>query len=395
LSVKMKLDTVIVRFGGEIGVKGEWTRRTYERLLLKNIKKVLNYHKIEYDEFLRFPGRIYIKTEMPYEASEKLAKVFGISSVSPAVETTSKLDDIVQKSLELAKETLKENGSFAVRCRRVGKHSYTSMDVCRLVGEKILNEFCNWNLKVDLENPEVEVQIEIRDEKAFVYSNILSGPGGYPLGAQPKLVCLLSGGIDSPVACWLVMKRGAPTIPVYFDNYPFTDETTLKRAREVAKKLSEWAIGYPMKLYVVPHGPNLIEIGENCPERYICILCKRMMYRIVEEIADKVKAAGIVTGESIGEQASQTLWNLRILDEAAKRYPVYRPLIGFDKAETEQLAKKIGTYEISIQKAMGCTAVPRKPATRASLKAIMKAEKKLDIQRMVRKSLENTKVLNL
>jgi len=391
----VKFDTVIVRFGGEIGIKSEWTRKSYENLILKNIKKALTFHNINLEEFSRRSGRIYIKTKAPIEISEKLVKVFGISSVSPAIETTSNLEDIEEKSLELAKEKLGENAKFAVRCRRIGSHPYTSMDVCRRVGQIILDELATRKLKVDLENPDVEIQIEIREDKAYVYSEVLHGPGGFPLGSQPKLVCLLSGGIDSPVACWLVMKRGAPITPIYFDNYPFTDETTLKRAVKVAEKLAEWAIGYPMKLYIVPHGPNLIEIREKCPERLTCILCKRMMYRMAEEIARKEKAEGIVTGESIGEQASQTLWNLKVLDEAAKQYPVYRPLIGFDKVETERIAKKIGTYEISIQKAKGCEAVPKRPATRASLKNVIKAEKALDIESMVRSSIKNAKILDV
>ena len=391
----IKFDTVIVRFGGEIGIKSEWTRKSYENLILKNIKKALTFHNINLEEFSRHSGRIYIKTEIPIEVSEKLVKVFGISSVSPAIETTSNLEDIEEKSLELAREKLGENAKFAVRCRRVGSHPYTSMDVCRRVGQIILDELAARKLKVDLENPDVEIQIEIREDKAYVYSEVLHGPGGFPLGSQPKLVCLLSGGIDSPVACWLVMKRGAPITPIYFDNYPFTDETTLKRAVKVAEKLAEWAIGYSMKLYIVPHGPNLIEIREKCPERLTCLLCKRMMYRVAEEIARKEKAEGIVTGESIGEQASQTLWNLKVLDEAAKQYPVYRPLIGFDKVETERIAKKIGTYEISIQKAKGCEAVPKRPATKASLKNVIKAEKALDIESMVRSSIKNAKILDV
>ncbi len=391
----IKFDTVIIRFGGEIGIKSEWTRKSYENLILKNIRKTLTFHNVSFKKTLQYPGRIYIKTETPIEAAQKLIKVFGISSVSPALETTSNLEDIEKKSLELAKEKLGENSKFAVRCRRVGSHPYTSMDVCRKVGQAILEKLANLKVKVDLENPDVEVQIEIREDKAYIYSEILHGPGGFPLGSQPKLVCLLSGGIDSPVACWLVMRRGAPITPIYFDNYPFTDETTLKRAIRVAEKLAEWAVGYPMKLYIVPHGPNLIEIREKCPERLTCVICKRMMYRIAEEIARREKAEGIVTGDSIGEQASQTLWNLKVLDEAARQFPVYRPLIGFDKVETENLARKIGTYEISIQRAKACEAVPKRPATKASLKSVHEAEKALNIEEMIRKSLRNVKILDV
>lgn len=215
------------------------------------------------------------------------------------------------------------------------------------------------------------------------------------MGTQPKVVCLLSGGIDSPVACWLAMKRGCPPVLVYFDNEPITDETTTNRAVHVAQILFEWAIGFPRRVYVVPHGRNLMEIKEKCPKRLTCILCKRMMYRVAERIANRERAEGIVTGEALGEQASQTLRNLRVLTTAAERYPIHRPLLGFDKTETEQIARKIGTYEASTQKAKGCTAFPSKPATSADPRKVTKAEKALNIEEMVEKSVNSLRIVNL
>jgi len=391
---RIDFDTVIVRFGGEVGIKGEWTRRSYERLLVKNIKKTLEYHSLNYDKIIYTRGRIYIKTGEAIEICKKLSKVFGISSLSPAVETSSNLDDIVEKTVSFAANVLSSKKTFAVRCRRVGVHPYSCMDVCRRVGQKILESFPKLGLKVDLEKPDISFQIEVRDDKAFVFSDVIHGAGGFPLGSQPKLVCLLSGGIDSPVACWLVMKRGAPIIPIYFDNSPFTDETTLERAVKTAKVLFEWAIGFPKELLVVPHGQNLLEIKEKCPEKLTCILCKRMMYRIAEKIAKKTGAEGIVTGESIGEQASQTLQNLRVLDEAVKEYPVYRPLIGLDKLEIEHMAKKIGTFEFSIEKAMSCRAVPRRPSTKAKLKVVLECEQSLDVDFIVNRSIENIRSIS-
>ena len=387
----MEFDSVIVRFGGEIGIKGRWTRRTYEKLLLKNMKKILKHNDICHGEIIRKSGRMYIKTGNAHETATELTRVFGVSSVSPAVETIAEMNEVVQKAVELAKKILKSGSSFAVRCHRVGKHSYSSMDVCKEAGEQILTSLKNRNLKVDLKNPQFTVAVEVRDDYAYVYTETLHGVDGFPLGSQSKAICLLSGGIDSPVACWLVMKRGCPITPVYFDIAPFTDETTTVKALDVARKLFEWSVGFPRKIYVVPHGKNLETFVRESARKLTCILCKRMMYRIAERIAETEKAEGIITGESIGEQASQTLHNLRVLSEAVAKYPVHRPLLGFNKLETEELAKKIGTFEISTRKAEGCSAVPRRPATKARLEIVKKAEEELDIEGMIEESVREAK----
>jgi thiamine biosynthesis protein ThiI len=179
------------------------------------------------------------------------------------------------------------------------------------------------------------------------------------------------------------------------DNAPLTDETTTEKALETARKLFEWSIGYSGKVYVVPHGKNLQTIMAKAPRKFTCLLCKRMMYRIAERIADIEKAEGIVTGEAIGEQASQTLVNLRVLDEAALNYPVHRPLLGFDKTETEALARRIDTFETSIRKAKGCTAAPNQPSTQAKLEAVRAAEEKLDTQGMAKESVKAAKIVTV
>jgi thiamine biosynthesis protein ThiI len=388
-----EFDSVIVRFGGEIGIKSEWTRRTYEKLLLKNIKNTLKHHKIAYNESVRKRGRIYIKTNKANEVASALKRVFGISSVSPAIETTASMSDITQTAVNVAKDTIESQSSFAIRCHRVGEHSYSSMDVCKEVGKQVLTSLKDRNLKVKLNNPQFTINIEIRDSKAYVFPENVQGPGGFPLGSQAKVICLLSGGIDSPVACWLAMKRGCPAVPVYLDNTPYTDEATTAKALDVAKKLFEWSIGFPRKAYVVPNGKNLETFVKEAPRKLTCILCKRMMYRIAERIAEMEKAEGIVTGEAIGEQASQTMHNLRVLDEAPAKYPIHRPLLGFDKTETEAIARKIGTFEISIRKAKGCNAAPNKPSTKARLEIVKEAEEKLDIEHMIEESLKKAQIV--
>jgi len=264
-----------------------------------------------------------------------------------------------------------------------------------VVGQRILDDFGEkLGLKVDLDKPDVKLGVESRNDEAFVYSDVIYGVGGMPLGTQRRLVGLLSGGIDSAVASWLVMKRGCLVVPAYFDNAPFTDETTTERALNVAEALFDWAVGFPRRVYVVQHGENLKKIMK-CSRKFTCLLCKRMMYRIAERLTDMIGAEGIVTGEAIGEQASQTITNLRVLSNAAQKYPIHRPLLGFDKAETVAIARKIGTYNISSRKAGGCTAVPSKPSTRAKLKEVIKAEEKLNMKEMVERSIESLKVVKV
>ena len=388
-------DTIIVRFSGELWLKKLWTRKYYEKRLARNMRQTLKHYEVSYSELVRKHGRFYLKTDSAMEAADKLARVFGVSSVSPAIETSSKLDDVIEKSMLLAKSVLKAGGSFGVKCKRVGEQDYSSDDIRKLLGQRVLDVFGESHcLRVDLDNPDVVLGVEVRDEQAFIYSQNIDAVGGMPLGVQPRLIGLFSGGIDSAVGLWLVMKRGSPVVPVYFDNCPFTDETTTERAYQVAEVLFNWAIGFPRKVYVVQHGENLKQIMQT-NRKYSCLLCKRMMYRVAERLAEQLHAEGIVTGEAIGEQASQTITNLRVLNSAVKDYPVHRPLLGFDKEETEAIVRKIGTYKFSSKKAGACTAVPYQPSTKAKLEEVLKAEEKLDIEAMVTRSLESIKIVEL
>jgi thiamine biosynthesis protein ThiI len=388
-----QLDSIVVRFGGEIGIKSEWTRHFYEKKLFRNINNALTHYNLPCEETTLTRGRIYIKTKNCQESAYKLTRLPGISSVSPATQTSADMNQIVQVALDAARAMTKKRGTFAVRCHRVGTHSYSSMDVCREAGKRILTDLKELKLHVDLTHPEITVSIEVRDKEAYVFTETLQGVGGFPVGSQAKVIGLLSGGIDSPVACWLAIKRGCPLVPVYFENSPLTDEATTAKALETAKKLFEWSIGYPRNMYIVPHGKNLETFMEKAPRKLTCLLCKRMMYRVAEHIADIERAEGIVTGEAIGEQASQTLTNLRVLDEAGLKYPVHRPLLGFDKTETTELAKRIGTLKISTRKTKGCDAAPSKPSTQARLEVVKNAEKELDIEEMVSATVKAAKII--
>jgi thiamine biosynthesis protein ThiI len=360
---------------------------------MRNIQKTLSHFNLTPKDLTHRSGRIYIKIQEGVETASHLTQIFGVSSTSPATETTSKMPQIVQTAIDLAISETAEWTSFAVRCNRVGTHPYSSMDVCKEAGKFILENLKDRHLRVDLTKPQLTIGIEVWNEEAYVYSQTFDGPGGFPLGSQGKVVCLLSGGIDSPVAGWLAMKRGCTVVPIYLDNAPLSDETNTSKALETARKLSEWAIGFPMRTYVVPNGRNLETFMEKAPRRFTCLLCKRMMYRIAERIADLEKAEGIVTGEAIGEQASQTITNLRVLDEAAAKYPIHRPLLGFDKVETEALARKIGTLAASIRKAKSCGGAPNQPATKAKLEMVKNAEQTLDIEKMADESAGAAKIV--
>ncbi len=287
----------------------------------------------------------------------------------------------------LAKEKGDKPLKFAVKCRRVGQHAFTSMDVCRRVGAKILEEMGGRGWRVDLENPELTINIEIRDEDAFLYFDIIRGVGGLPLGSQGPVLCLISSGIDSPVAAWLSMRRGCTITLLHLNIQPYSGEETIKKVVELTKILAKWSPAFKVKLLMAPFGEVLKNIIEKCPSKLTCVLCKRMMLRIAEKIALNRRLMGIVTGDSIGEQASQTLRNMAVISEAVRKIPIYRPLTGFDKPETEKLARDIGTYEISSRPDEGCKAAPSRPTVAAKIDEVIEAEKQLDIESLIDSSI--------
>ncbi len=358
----------LVRYS-EVFLKSEPVRRRWENTLIRNIKKVLEC------KVRRERGRIWVLTE-DENAREKLRKVFGIVSFSECVHC--KLHELERAVLDFCRKIgIDKAKSFAVRVKRVGEHDFTSQQKAAELGALILRNFPH--LKVDLENPEKTIYVEIRGEDCYIFGEIVKGAGGIPLGVEGKLVSLFSGGIDSPVATWMMMKRGCEVIPVYFDCSPFTDESTLRRAKEVAEVLK----GYwpDFELRVVEHGEFLKKVKDVLKEKrlesYTCVLCKRRMLRVAEAIAREEGAKGLVTGESLGQVASQTLDNLLVLDDACD-LPIYRPLIGLDKLEIEEIARRIGTFDVSTKPATECKAVPKKPTTKAKLEKVLEIEEKLE-----------------
>jgi thiamine biosynthesis protein ThiI len=378
--------TIIVRYG-ELALKSERVRRRFERCLIKNMKLALKGidHKITSER-----GRIFVTTGKVDPAVKRLIHVPGIVSVSPAVKVSSKMGSITSAAVKAAKKTLAPKKTFAIRTRRVGEHKFSSQDVNVAIGSAVLKAVPG--ASVDLSAPNQEISIEIRDKNAYVFTDTLTGVGGLPVGSQGNVVALLSGGIDSPVAAYLMMKRGCIVSLLYFDNRPYTDDKTRERAIAVGKKLADF--GPNTELRIVQFGRVLRAFIAKSPPKLTCVLCKRTMLKIGEKIANQVKAEALVTGESLGQVASQTLTNLRAIDEAVE-LPVMRPLIGMDKVEIERIARQIGTFEISTRQVGSCSAVPRYPETYARLEEVIKVEKRLKVSTLIKSALSKIEVIRL
>jgi len=375
--------TVMVRYG-ELALKSERVRRRFEQRLVNNIELALR--GISHD-IMKERGRIFVDTNST-TAAARLVKVPGIVSVSHATRTKATIAAIRRAAVAVARRNVNAGESFAIRANRVGEHPFSSQEINEVIGSAVLKAVPK--SKVNLSNPDHTVFIEARGGDAYVFTEKMLGVGGLPVATQGNVVTLLSGGIDSPVATYLMMKRGCVIFPIFFDNQPYTDNRARVRVISVFKKLMEY---YPkLEMRVVPFGQILRSFVEQAPRELTCVLCKRAMLKVAEQIAGKVRAEAIVTGESLGQVASQTLTNLRIIDQASN-LPVLRPLIGMDKVEIERMARAIGTFEISTKPAAGCSAVPRYPETYAKLEKVLEAESRLDIQALVDVALNKEKLV--
>ncbi|MDD5235902.1 MAG: tRNA 4-thiouridine(8) synthase ThiI [Methanocellales archaeon] len=386
--MKLNCDAILVRYG-EIGLKSDRTRGRHERILVDNIKSVLEFNGKEYSLIKRDWGRIFIHAS-DESIADLVANVFGVVSTSPVITTESDLQAMARVAAELGEETIRVNESFAIRPHKAGLHDFSTRDIGVACGDAVYDRVHTLNPRIDLGAPNREIFVEARKDKAYVYTKVLKGVGGLPIGTQGKMVALISGGIDSPVAAWLMMRRGCEIIPLYYDNEPFSDEVMRKNVSKCIDILQRWAPNFPMRVYEIPHGSNLFAIRENCDKKLTCILCKRMMYKIAVEIAKKEGAHGIITGSSLGQVASQTSANM-LAELWGIDFPIYHPLIGADKSEITDLARRIGTLEASTSAKKSCTAVPKYPATLAKIDDMLREEGKLDIEMLISESLDKAK----
>ncbi|MBU4139576.1 MAG: tRNA 4-thiouridine(8) synthase ThiI [Euryarchaeota archaeon] len=380
-------DIILVRYD-ELALKSKRVRAMYEAVLVKNLKAMLNADGSSYTGISREMGRIFIHSDDP-NALKSAVKVFGVVSASLAYTCEPTLESAAQVCAILADGIIKEEQSFAIRSRRAGNHDFTSRDVAVACGN-VVDQGGEKNITVDLENPDVEIFVEIRQNKGYVFTGYVKGVGGLPLGTQGKMVALISGGIDSPVAAWLLMKRGCEIIPLYLNNEPFSDETTRERAMQCIDVLQKWSPLKKFTIYEAPHGENLLAFISNCNNRLNCVMCRRMMYRIAFEVLKIEGAHGIITGSSLGQVASQTSQNM-LAETYGLEYPIYHPLIGLDKLEITDMARRIGTFETSTKPATCCLAVPEYPSTAAKLWEVSEAEKMIDVPTLLDSMVKNIK----
>ena len=383
-------DTVIVRFGGEIGIKAPFTRKQYERRLNTNIKASLKHHAVPYSALSRIPGRLYIRTNCAEETAQKLSQVFGISSLSPAFATSSDLVEILDATARLANRCFKQRESFAVRCHRVGKHPYSSQEICARVGEHILSSLQKLKLTVDLTHPKRTLQLEIRDRKAYLFTDVVKGAGGLPLGTQPKLICLLEDDARSAVACWMTMKRGCPQVLVNISADLIASRKEARRSEKIAETLMEWSIGFPARLRIARLNRSVEKTLEKHPPELALIVRKRLAFRIAQRIAEATRAEGIVTGDSLGKNPAHSVHCFKILDEAVKGLPVYRPLLGLDDDEIASKAKNIGFVKTLMRKADQ----PRVEAA-MELGRVREIEHKLDSEKIIDDTIRSIKTIEL
>jgi len=362
----------------EIGVKGK-NRYLFEDALVQQIKYALRRCEGEFT-IRKTPGRIYIDatTDFDYdETIENLKTVFGISGICPMIcvedEGFESLCKTVVKYIEDV--YFEHNQTFKVMARRARKnYPLDTMELNRELGGVILDAFPD--MKVDVHNPEIELTVEVR-EKIYIYSEIIPGPGGMPVGTGGKAMLLLSGGIDSPVAGYMISKRGVKIDAVYFHAPPYTSERAKQKVIDLAKLVSRYS--GPIYLHIINFTDIQLAIYEKCPHEELTIIMRRYMMKIAEAIANETECLGLITGESIGQVASQTMQSLAVTNEVCT-LPVYRPCIGMDKQEIVRISEEINTYETSILPYEDCCTifVAKHPVTKPTLSIIKRHEKNLE-----------------
>lgn len=384
----------IVRFG-EVALKGQ-NKPYFEKLLVERIRKLVK--KLGDIEVKRKEGLIFIRSDksIPKDSViREVGKVFGIASISPAVECPSNLDDIGKAAVSYMNSLIEEKGvkTFKVEAKRADKSfPVKSPDIARKVGASVLKG-CKV-LKVDVHDPDVHLFVDLRHDKTYLYQQKIKGFGGLPLGSNGKGLVLLSGGIDSPVAAWMMARRGMQIEAVHYHSYPYTSERAQKKVEELASILAVYCSRF--KMHVINMLPIQEQIAMNCPPEEMTIQLRRFMMRVGEKIAKKNDCSMLITGESLGQVASQTAEALCVTD-ASVAMPVMRPLVAMDKTEIMDVAKHIGTYEKSIEPYEDCCTVflPKHPLTKPKLDRIERSEKKLDVEKLIADAVESEQTVDI
>jgi len=375
---------ILIAFG-ELFLKSEGVKEMFQRRLSQNLSFFLKKENLDFKPYL-FHDRIFIEIEETKKAIKIIKKVFGISWVSESFFLPqNNLKDISKFVAENYKDRIKKDEAFAIRLK-------LEKGILKESKEKIIEKIAEpVKRKVNLSNPQKEIFIEVKKERCFIYFKKTKGAGGYPAGCEGKVLTLMSGGIDSPVAAYLIAKRGAENIWLHFHSFPLVSNKSIEKVKELAEIFLKYQPS--IKIYFIPFQKAQLESKTKTPQNYRILLYRRLMLKIAELIAKKENCQALVTGESLGQVSSQTLPNIKVIEEIVK-IPVLRPLIGMDKGEIIELAKKIGSFKISIRPQEDCCTLftPRHPTAEGKIEKIKSLEKELNTEKIIRQIIKEAEV---
>lgn len=380
---------------GEVALKG-MNKPYFERMLVERIKKLLK--KFDGVNVRRHEGLIFVRADKSLDKQaiiKEISKVFGVASISPAVECESTMEAIGEAAVEYMLEAIDERGikTFKVEAKRADKNfPVKSPDIGRQIGAAVLKG-CKV-LKVDVHHPDCLLFVDVRHDRSYIYQDKIAGFGGLPLGTNGKGLSLLSGGIDSPVATWMMAKRGMMIEAVHFHSYPYTSQRAQEKVEDLAALVATYCGRF--KMHVINLLPIQEQIVQNCPEEETTILVRRFMMRIAQKIAEQTGCGMLITGENLGQVASQTAESLIVTDSSVSM-PVMRPLIAMDKVDIMDKAMEIGTYETSIQPYEDCCTVflPKHPVTKPKLERILESESRLDCDGLIAAAVEAEEIIDI
>lgn len=385
-------EVILIKLG-EVVLKG-LNRHTFEDVLLKNIRRRIT--PLGGFDVREMQSTVYVTPKEGADlddAEERVAKIFGISAYSRACELPKNMEAICSGAENYLRRELSAAKTFKVECKRSDKKfPLKSPEISAQVGGYLLEKFPN--LRVDVNEPEFTVRVEVRDFAAYVHGNANRGAGGIPVGTGGKAAVLISGGLDSPVAAWMMARRGVELTAVHFASPPYTSERAEQKVADLLRRVGEYA-GH-MTMFTVPFAKVQEEILAKCPEDLFTIIMRRFMMRAAEQIARREGCGALITGESLGQVASQTLQAIVCTDASAKM-PVFRPLIGMDKVDIIDIARRIDTYDLSILPYEDCCTVftPKHPRTKPVLKFVEQAEEALDVDALVEDCVSRVKITKI
>ena len=383
-------EIILIKYG-EMALKG-MNKRSFEDVLVKNIRRRIK--SLGKTEITRAQSTIYIKPADECfdvnEAMDRLKKVFGIAALCRAAVCEKDFEDISKVACEYIDETLTYAKTFKVNAKRSDKaFPMKSPEICRELGGVLLGKFNHLN--VDVNNPEITVTVEIRDTNAYVHAENVRGAGGLPVGTSGHAMLLLSGGIDSPVAGYMMAKRGVHISAIHYISPPYTSDRARLKVEQLCEKITPYCGS--IAFFCVPFTKIQEEIKNNCPEEFFTIIMRRLMMKIAQKICEREKCLALITGESVGQVASQTM-NALMCTDAVCEIPVFRPLIGMDKTEIIEISRKIDTYETSIQPYEDCCTVftPKHPKVRPLVADVEAAEANFDFEPLLNEAVEKTEI---